>query len=233
MVSRSYDYLAKFPPDLTIQTSDRTFSVHQTILCCGSGYFRTRHAGGWKNDGPLQLPDIPGDSFQLILNILYEDEFPELDTVEDYHSFLQYLDYFDIKLERPLLFVTDCSGDVLLEMIKDGTITKGNIIGVLSHIAQRGPIPQALMLEIYRRELLKMHDLKDYLDLVEDRLDTRAKLYDLGMDPSWVLYNINTPELKQDLIAVFTKLGISTDFILDQSLMEQSEGPSRVTHLYN
>lgn len=215
MVSRSYDYLTKFPSDLTIQTQDRTFSVHQTVLWCGSEYFRTRHAGGWKNDGPLQLPDIPGESFQLILNVLYEDEFPALDTVEDYYTFIQYLDYFDIKLERPLLFVADCSAEVLVEMIKDGTITKGNIIGVLSHLSSSGLIPQIVILEIYRRELLKMHDLKDYLDLVEDRLETRAKLYDLGMDPSWVLYNINTPELKQDLIAVFTKLGISTDFILD------------------
>jgi len=90
---------------------------------------RSWFQGSFKKDRPesstqtVELPDISGEVFQLILDVLYQEKFPVLDTVEDYRSFSQYLDYLGIKVEESLITLTRFPTELIMQIVDLETVT--------------------------------------------------------------------------------------------------------------
>jgi len=225
MATRNYELLKKFPTDVMIRTQGHDFPAHKTILSIGSSYFETIFLGSFSKD-TVELPDIPSESFQLILDILYEDKFPELETAEDYRTLKQYLDYFGIETYSPfLLCVCKYSNSILLELLDE--IPRYEIPD-LSGLS--GPIPQDLILELYRRKYLSTDELLQKSEQIENPLDTVFKLRKLGLDESTMTRMASSLKIMKDLARFIEEAGegpVPTELLRVLAMEEEMKEYSR------
>ncbi|MHB1910233.1 MAG: BTB/POZ domain-containing protein [Nitrososphaerales archaeon] len=226
MAQRDLKCLQEFPPDFTVRTIGKEFHLHKSVLCTGSAYFRTLLLGNWAKE-EVNLPDIPSEVFEMIVDVLYHDRFPTIETLEDYQSFSEYLGYFGITLKKRLLLqLGQASCDLLLELLDHTEFTSSLVMQLLVGLST---ISSELLVELYRRRLVHEKKVRIYLKKVENPLVTLAKLYQEGLPATSLLDattdSLESPERVKELIACLRENGLEppgelTKYVSDMELYQ-------------
>lgn len=199
MVKLFPDRLKELPPDVTVQTQDRTFQLHRAVLIPASEWFFRRLAGSWGGE-IVQLPDLDGETFQLIVDVIYHNRYPTIECAEDYRNFSQYLDYFGIKV-YPLFTLAECPMSLLLE----GIIPDEEISTLVSRLSiMKRAFPHEVVVELYRRDLLKDNKLIMIDELLETPAETLTALYHLGYPAKEISSYISMCNFRERPVPVIT-----------------------------
>ncbi|MHB1910235.1 MAG: BTB/POZ domain-containing protein [Nitrososphaerales archaeon] len=200
-VRRNYRRLQELPPDLQIQTADRLFPAHKTILVAGSDYFYRLLLGNFAKKETVELPDIPGEIFQPILDVLYQEKFPVLDTVEDYRSFSQYLDYFGIKVEESLITLTRFPTELIMQ-IADLETVKSMGKALLS----REDLPVNLIVDLYQCKLIDEEMVDLLYEQLENPVETLVRLHEIGYPEQRIEERATLGGNAADFVGAFRRL---------------------------
>lgn len=94
----SVERLDHLPDDYCLSVGGRTFQFNWARAIVYSGYFYHCHVN--KIDPSQDLNDhLTADQFQVVVNLLRDNQFPVLVSEKDHHDLMVLLERFDIHLQ--------------------------------------------------------------------------------------------------------------------------------------